>query len=267
MPLYPFGHGLSYTTFTYSGLRLSSTSLPSDGEVLVSLTVTNSGVRDGREVVQLYTHQQRSRAKQPLRQLRDFRQVALAAGESVEVQLRVLATDLGFWDVTRNRRCIETARHSILIGRSCTDTRLAASFDVAGECIPPRTIFAAPLAATAFDEYCAMTMTDTTPEYGDAVRSLERGAWLAFEDVDLSDGATRCTARVASERSGAGTIELRLDDPLHGSLLGTVQVPPTGHRHTWIEIGTPLAAARGVHALYAIFSDASIALEGLTFEQ
>ncbi|WP_020387150.1 glycoside hydrolase family 3 C-terminal domain-containing protein [Kribbella catacumbae] len=266
-PLYPFGHGLSYTTFTYSDLRLSSTSIPSDGELSVSLTVTNAGARAGREVVQLYTHQQRSRAKQALRQLRDFRQVALDAGESVEVQLRVSAADLGFWDITRDRRCVETARHSILIGRSSTDTRLTAAFDVLGERIPPRAVFTAPLAATAFDEYCAVTMTDTTPEYGDAVRSLEPGAWLAFEDVDLGDGAARCVARVASEYSGAGTIELRLDDPLHGLLLGTLQVPPTGQRHNWVESGTPVADARGVHALYAVFSSASIALENLTFEQ
>ncbi|GAA0958148.1 glycoside hydrolase family 3 protein [Kribbella koreensis] len=265
-PLYPFGHGLSYTTFTYSGLRLSSASVPADGELLVSLTVTNSGTRSGREVVQLYTHQQRSRAKQPLRQLRDFQQVALAAGESVEVQFRLQATDLGFWDVTRNRRCVETARHSVLIGRSATDTRLTASFDVAGESIPARAIFTAPLAATAFDDYCSMTMTDTTPEYGDAVRSLEAGAWLAFEDVDLDDGATRCIAQVAAELDG-GTIELRLDDPLHGLLLGTVQVPPTGDRHTWVDSGTPLAAASGVHTLYAVFSSAAIALESLTFER
>ncbi len=266
-PLYPFGHGLSYTTFTYSDLRLSSTSIPADGELTVSLTVTNSGARSGHEVVQLYTHQQRSRAKQPLRQLRDFRQVTLAAGESIEVELRISAADLGFWDITRDRRCVETARHSILIGRSSTDTRLTAAFDVLGERIPPRAIFAAPLAATAFDEYCATTMTDTTPEYGDAVRSLEPGAWLAFEDVDLGDGATRCHAQVASEATGAGTIELRLDDPLNGLLLGTLQVPPTGQRHNWVESGTPLADARGVHALYAVFSSASIALEKLTFER
>jgi beta-glucosidase len=266
-PLYPFGHGLSYTTFAYSDLRLSSTSIPADGELLVSLTVTNSGTRAGREVVQLYTHQQRSRAKQPLRQLRDFQQVSLAAGESVSVQLHVTAADLGFWDVTRDRRCVETARHSVLVGRSCTDTRLTAAFDVAGERIPPRAVLSAPLAATAFDEYCAVTLADAAPERGDAVRSLEPGAWLAFEDVDLADGATRCLATIASEHSEAGTIQLRLDDPLHGMLLGTVQVPPTGHRHTWTESSTPLAEARGVHALYLVFSNPALSLRHLTFER
>ncbi|TCC50605.1 carbohydrate-binding protein [Kribbella capetownensis] len=265
-PLYPFGHGLSYTTFAYSALRLSATSVPADGELLVSLTVTNTGARAGREIVQLYSHQQRSRAKQPLRQLRDFRHVSLAAGESALVEFTVPAADLAFFDVTRNRRCVETARHSVLVGRSCTDIRLTGAFDVQGERIPPRAVLSAPLQATAFDDYCAVTLTDAAPDRGDAVRSLEDGAWLLFEDVDLADGAARCAGLVAAEDNG-GTIELRLDDPLHGLVLGTIKVPPTGHRHTWVASATPLAEASGVHAVYLVFSTASLALRELTFER
>jgi beta-glucosidase len=267
-PLYPFGHGLSYTTFEYSELRLSSASVPADGEVEieVTVTVTNTGERAGQEVVQLYTHQQRSRAKQPLRQLRDFRQISLAAGESTQVQLKVSATDLGFWDVTRGRRTVELARHSILVGRSCTDIRLTAAVDVGGERIPPRAAFAAPLEATAFDQYCALAPTDVTRERGEAMRSLEAGAWLAFDDLDLAEGATRCVATVASERPAAGAIELRLDDPLHGQLIGTLQVPPTGHRRAWVEVATELAEVPGVHTLYLVFSSEAISVEKTTFE-
>ncbi|ADB30919.1 glycoside hydrolase family 3 domain protein [Kribbella flavida DSM 17836] len=264
-PLYPFGHGLSYTTFAYSDLRLCSTSVPADGVLQVSLTVTNTGSRAGREVVQLYTHQQRSRAKQPLRQLRDFRRVSLAAGESIQVHFELPAAELAFFDVTRNRRCVETARHSVLVGRFCTDTRLTAAFDVHGERIPPRAISGGPLAATAFDEYCAVTLTDTTPVRGDAVRSLEAGAWLLFEDVDLSAGPGRCVATVASEHARSATLELRLDDPLRGTLLGTIDVPPTGHRHTWTDQVATLAPADGVRALYVVFSSEEISLEKLTF--
>ncbi|WP_432947102.1 glycoside hydrolase family 3 C-terminal domain-containing protein [Kribbella sp. CA-253562] len=263
-PLYPFGHGLSYATFAYSDLQLSSTSVPADGELVVSLTVTNTSSRAGREVVQLYTHQQKSRAKQPLRQLRDFRRISLAAGESIRVEFELAAADLAYFDVTRDRRCVETARHSVLVGRSCTDTRLTAAFDVHGERIPPRDL-RIPLAATAFDEYCAITLTDTTPVRGDAVRSLEAGAWLLFEDVDLTLGASRCVATVASEQQRPATLELRLDDPLHGTLLGTIEVPPTGHRHTWAQQVATLAPADGVRTVYVVFSSEQISLEKLTF--
>lgn len=262
MPLYPFGHGLSYTTFTYGDLRLSSTSIAADGEVRVTFTVTNTGTRAGSEVAQLYTHQQRSRVKQPLRQLRGFQRLTLLPGESTDVELTIAAADLGFWDVTRDRHCVETARHSIMVGRSSTDTRLAATLDVHGERIPPRSVLTQPgvdhLAATSFDDYSAMTLTTATPDRGDAVISLEPGAWLSFDHVELAHMSYKAT--VANRGSSPATIELRLDDPLHGDLLDKLQVLPsdkltslTGH-----------LTATGVHTLYVVFSAADVVLEGLT---
>ena len=256
MPLYPFGHGLSYTTFTYGDLRLSSTSIPADGEVRVTFTVTNTGTRAGCEVAQLYTHQQRSRVKQPLRQLRGFQQLSLLPGESTDVELTVAAADLGFWDVTRDRRCVESARHSIMVGRSSTDTRLAATLDVQGERIPPRSL--EHLAANSFDEYSGITLTTATPDRGDAVISLEAGAWLSFDRVELAP--TSYTASVANRGTTPATVELRLDDPLHGDLLDKVQVVPSANL---LSLSGQLTAT-GVHTLYLVFSAADVVLEGLT---
>ncbi|MFC0624033.1 glycoside hydrolase family 3 protein [Kribbella deserti] len=267
-PLYPFGFGLSYTTFEYGDLRLSSTTMPADGEVAISVRVTNTGDRAGTEVVQLYTHQQRSRAKQPLRQLRGFRRVELEPGESVEVELTLRAADLAFWDVTRDRPCVETARHSILIGRSATDLLLSASIDVQGERIPARDVRRTALAATSFDHYCAVTLADASPERGDSVHALEAGSWIAFDDVDLGPGSvTAFTARVARDQEGAATLTLRLDDPLHGTELGTIDVAPTGHRHNWLTLAAPLPeAVSGTHTLYVVFSAEGTYLDNLTFE-
>ncbi|NIK58629.1 glycoside hydrolase family 3 protein [Kribbella shirazensis] len=223
-PLYPFGHGLSYTTFEYGGLQLSARSVPADGEVHATFTVTNTGDRPGTEIAQLYTRQQSSRVKQPLRQLRGFQRVSLQPGETVEVELTVAAADLGFWDVTRDRRCVETARHSVMVGRSSTDLRLTATLEVDGERIPPRS--PGRLAATSFDDYCAITLTTASRDRGDAVISLEPQAWLAYDDVMLEPTAYQ--ARVANRGDHPATIELRLDDPLHGELVSILQVPPTG---------------------------------------
>ncbi|HZX02112.1 glycoside hydrolase family 3 protein [Kribbella sp.] len=257
-PLYPFGHGLSYTTFAYGDLRLSTPSVPADSEVQVTFTVTNTGVRPGTEVAQLYTRQQRSRVKQPLRQLRGFRRISLQPGETASVELTVAAADLGFWDVTRDRHCVETAHHSIMVGRSSTDLRLTTTLDVRGERIPPRSL---DLAATAFDEYCAVTLTAATPERGDAVISLEPQAWLAFDDVLLE--STRYRARVANRSTLPATIQLRLDDPLHGQPLSALHVPPTDGL---IEITGELTPATGPHTLYAVFSTADVVLESLHAE-
>ncbi|MGW1346880.1 glycoside hydrolase family 3 C-terminal domain-containing protein [Kribbella sp. NPDC002412] len=253
MPLYPFGHGLSYTTFAYGDLRLSSASIPADGEVRVTFTVTNTGDRAGSEVAQLYTHQQRSRVKQPLRQLRAFRRLSLLPGESTEVELTIAAADLGFWDVTRDRRCVETARHSIMVGRSSTDTRLAATLDVQGERIPARSLDH--LAATSFDEYSAITLTTATPDRGDAVISLEPGAWASYDDLELRSSPYQ--ASVANRGTTQAMIELRLDDPLHGEILDRVQVPP-GRELTWV---SGRLTATGLHTLYVVFSAPEVVFE------
>ncbi len=256
MPLYPFGHGVSYTTFAYGDLRLSATSIPADGEVRVAFTVTNTGTRAGSEVAQLYTHQQRSRVKQPLRQLRGFRRLSLLPGESTDVELTIAAADLGFWDVTRDRHCVETARHSIMVGRSSTDTRLAATLDVQGERIPPRPIDH--LAATSFDDYSATTLTTATPDRGDAVISLEPGAWLSYDHVELAHMSYK--ASVANRGAAPATIELRLDDPWHGDLLDKLQVLPSDKLTSL----SGQLTATGVHTLYVVFSAADVVLEGLT---
>jgi beta-glucosidase len=251
-PLYPFGHGLSYTSFAYSDLRLSAASIAASEAVTVTFTVTNTGERPGTEVAQLYTRQQGSRVKQPLRRLRGFRRVSLDPGESVDVELSIAAEDLGFWDVTRDRHCVEAARHSIMVGRSSTDLRLVATLDVRGERIPSRRFDRLP--ATAFDDYCAITIT------ADGVLSLEPQAWLAFDDIVLEPSTYR--ARVANRGRAPATVELRLDDPLHGPVLSRLQVPPTNElvRLTG-ELGGP---ATGTHTLYAVFSAADLVLETFT---
>ncbi|MEU8223256.1 glycoside hydrolase family 3 C-terminal domain-containing protein [Kribbella sp. NPDC048915] len=256
-PLYPFGHGLSYTTFSYGDLRLDTASVSATDDVRVTFTLTNTGDRTGTEVVQLYTRQLRSRVKQPLRQLRGFRRVTLAPGESTEVELTIAASDFGFWDVTRDRRCVETARHGVMVGRSCTDLRLTATLDVHGEQIPPRSLTR--LAATSFDDQCATTLTTATRERGDGVIALEPQAWLAFDDTAIE--RTSYTAWVANRGDSPATIELRLDDPLHGDLVSSIPVSPGGEL---VPVKGELAAQAGVHTLYAVFSAAGVVLESLT---
>jgi hypothetical protein len=98
-PLYPFGYGLSYTSFQYSNLRLSASSVDSGSTVQVSVDLTNTGGRAGDEVVQLYTHQRTSRDKEPLKQLRTFQRVNLLSGQTKTVRLTLAAKDLAHWDV------------------------------------------------------------------------------------------------------------------------------------------------------------------------
>jgi len=274
-PLYPFGHGLSYTSFEYRGLRLSADSAGPDDLVTVSVEVANTGPRAGVEVVQLYTHQQRSRVKQPLRQLRGFARVRLDPGETATVTLPLRVADLAFWDVTRRRPVVEAARHKVLVGRSSTDIAQTATLTVRGERIPPRDPLVGPLWTVEHDDYAGIALRDETRERGDAVAAVEAGAWVAFEGVDFSAPVSAWRARVARPAEsgpdagadpGTAAVTLRLDDPLAGPVIGSAGVPYTGGRYSWTEVGGAVSAADGVRDLFLVFEVAGILVSGLTFE-
>ncbi|GGS82236.1 sugar hydrolase [Planobispora rosea] len=280
MPLHPFGHGLSYTTFDYSGLTVTVDDGGSGeggtgadgtggggtgggGAVTVSATVTNTGSRPGVEVVQLYTHQQRSRVKQPLRRLRGFTKVRLAPGESETVTWTVDVRELAFWDVTRDRFVVEDAPHKVMVGRSARDIRLCAPFHVSGERIPPRGARTGPIPAVNHDEYDGVTLVDAAKVSGDAVRSAVDGAWILFREVDLGSGAAACAIEATSTEGGVLT--LRLDDPLYGQAAATFPVPRAG-RYDLDRVRAVLAEAHGVHDLYLVFENAGITVSRLAFE-
>ena len=97
-PLYPFGFGLSYTSFAFSHLRFSSASTTSKGTLTVRATLTNTGTTAGTDVAQLYLHNRNATILQPVRQLEGFHRVTLAAGQSRTVSFTVNASNLGYYD-------------------------------------------------------------------------------------------------------------------------------------------------------------------------
>ncbi|PSL52537.1 beta-glucosidase [Saccharothrix carnea] len=163
-PLFPFGHGLSYTTFEYSDLTWV------DGVATVS--VTNTGDVAGAEVVQLYSSALDSRVRQPVRKLQSFHRVHLAPGEAAVVGLR--ADQLWHWDVVTGRRVVEAGRYELLVGASSRDIRSRLVVDVAGETIAPRV---GVLPAPDFDDCDGVRLVD------DEVVFTREGAWISFEDV------------------------------------------------------------------------------------
>jgi beta-glucosidase len=129
-PLYPFGYGLSYTTFKYSGLKTSSPTMARDGAVDVSVDVQNSGTRAGEEVVQLYVHHEKSAYEHPAQELRGFKRVALQPGETKTVVLRLPASSLGYWDRAQHAFVVESGKLELRVGASSADERLRTTMEV-----------------------------------------------------------------------------------------------------------------------------------------
>ncbi|MEU7791368.1 glycoside hydrolase family 3 N-terminal domain-containing protein [Amycolatopsis sp. NPDC049159] len=128
-PLYEFGHGLSYTTFRIDGLRLSDTRLPArGGRIQVSVRVANTGSRAGDEVVQLYLRDPVASIVQPVRRLRGFQRVTLAAGASTTVSFTLTPDDVGFYDNAAAFR-VEPGKIEVYVGNSSAAT-LSSSFTV-----------------------------------------------------------------------------------------------------------------------------------------
>ena len=130
-PLFAFGHGLSYTTFAYSGLKINSTATTKAGQVNVSLIVKNTGSREGDEVVQLYLHDVACSVVRPIKELRGFQRITLKPGESKTVSITVPADKLAFYDEKTHQFVVEPGAFDVLIGSSSADIRLKGSFNVA----------------------------------------------------------------------------------------------------------------------------------------
>ena len=127
-PLFVFGHGLSYTTFEVSNLRLSSSTVSKNRSLQASVTVTNTGSRKGDEVVQLYLHDPVASLTQPVRRLRGFERVTLEPGQKKTVAFNLDASDFGFYD-NRGRYVVEPGRIDVYAGDS-SDAEATASFTV-----------------------------------------------------------------------------------------------------------------------------------------
>ncbi|WP_303830786.1 glycoside hydrolase family 3 C-terminal domain-containing protein [Asticcacaulis taihuensis] len=129
-PLYPFGYGLSYTTFRYANLKTSAPQINKNGEVTVSVDVSNTGQMAGDTVVQLYVSYPNSKVERPMKELEGFRRVHLVAGETRTVTIPLKAAQLAYWNVDAKAFTVETAPVDLMIGESSADIKLSQRLSV-----------------------------------------------------------------------------------------------------------------------------------------
>ncbi len=127
-PLYPFGYGLSYTRFNYSGTTLDDRVIERGDTLRVYFNLKNSGDMDGDEVVQLYVSARKHTDKDPIKQLKAFQRISLRKGETKKVELTVPYTELQVWDEKQNRFILPDKEMTLEIGASSSDIRLRTTF-------------------------------------------------------------------------------------------------------------------------------------------
>lgn len=127
-PLYPFGYGLSYTRFNYSGTTLDDRVIERGDTLRVCFNLNNSGDMDGDEVVQLYVSARKHTDKDPIKQLKAFQRISLRKGETKKVELTVPFTELQVWDEKQNRFILPDKEMTLEIGASSSDIRLRTTF-------------------------------------------------------------------------------------------------------------------------------------------
>lgn len=238
VPLFPFGHGLSYASFSYADLATEVT----DGTLRVSFTVANTGDVPADEVAQLYTRAVEPSSVRPRRELLAHRRLALRPGERTGVTFEVPLSVFEFWDVARGGRRLEGGAYDVLVGASSEDVRLRTTVVLDGEPAAPRAVASERgLAAADFDEQSGIVIVDRTRTDGDAVTPQGDGSGeLVYRDCDFGKGVTEVTARVA----GTGTLEISLDGA--PPLAALVLDEPTADAYTYTSLTAPLAA-EGVH--------------------
>ncbi len=129
-PLFPFGHGLSYTTFNYGNATINEKTMTENETLTVSIPVTNSGNTKGSEVVQLYISDLKSSLPRPVKELKGFKKVSLSPGETQIVSFNITGKDLSFFDDKRHEWVCEPGKFDVLIGSSSSDIRSKKGFEL-----------------------------------------------------------------------------------------------------------------------------------------
>jgi len=261
--LFPFGHGLSYSSFEYSLLTIDKDEAKADETVKISFKIKNTGSVEAEEVPQMYIAFSGSVFRRPIKSLKGFTRFAIKPGEEQAVNFDLPVRELEVWDSFHNRFCVETGHCKVMIGASSDDIRLSGCFKVHGKDVFPRTI-PDHIYAQRFDDYSDCFLHEKRGSAIPAVFNSSDGGWIRFAALDFTDSRGFCSAIV--QGAPGSRIEIRLDAP-DDALLGTLAIPNTGdisfyplternsprRRPVWAYTETATEKISGVHDLYLVF--------------
>ncbi|MEV6200078.1 glycoside hydrolase family 3 C-terminal domain-containing protein [Streptomyces sp. NPDC051771] len=230
-PLFPFGHGLTYTSFGYEALTAA---VDADAEeVRLSCTVTNTGAVASDEVVQVYVRPVAPSVPRPHRALVAHERIHLAPGATTALAFTVPLSALAYWDVAHGRWAVEPGTYEFLAGPSSADVRHTVRVELDGAAPGPRPVLEAGLEAADYDEQTGTAIVDRARASGDAVTPADAGApgTLLYRACDFGDGVTE----VAVTAAGEGEVVLSTGS----AEVARLTLPRTGGRYAYATVGAP----------------------------
>ncbi len=237
-PLYAFGHGLSYSAFEYSGFTAEQT----EKGVTARVNVKNISNRDGDEVVQIYYRAENPSVKRPIKQLCGFKRVHIKAGESASVMIEVPGRALEFYDVSREKRCIETGEYTFMVGASSADIRESMTLHIEGETIPPRSL-KTPILAKNYDSVRNASMDYAENMMDWYMLSGDWGGSVTFKNTDLT-GVSEIQISACAPNS-PGHVDIYADE----ECLGGCDIAPGDNKTDFTTYTIPVKAFNGTAGL------------------
>ena len=252
-PLYPFGYGLSYTTFTYSNLKVSSPSLNLGNSLVVTADITNSGSKAGDEVAQMYINIP-STLVRPIKQLKGFNRLTLQPGETKTVSFTLKYEDLQYYDAVSRTFKVEGGPVNITVGSSSQDMRLNGSISATAGTVSStyRQNPYVQFEAENYENKSATVALKSCSEGGLCLDSLINNSNVVYKNLNFDKGALQFKARQASLMSN-GSITILLDS-LSGPVAGTLNLTNTGSITNFVSDSCHLNGITGVHDVYLVFN-------------
>ncbi len=252
-PLFPFGYGLSYTTFEYSNLKISNNNLNKGDSVVISTDIRNSGTMTGTEIAQFYVQVESPYLVRPQKELKGFAQVTLEPGETRTVDFVLKHDALAYYDENDKTFVVETSKTHIMVGASSSDIRLKGSVMVTGA--PVATTYRnnpfQQIEAETFENKSKTVKLVFCADSTQSLAGLTNNSYVAYKNMDFATGARQISLSLASLADDA-TVGIMLDS-LDGILAGTLKVSNTGSLETYTEQSCGLAHTEGTRDLFLVF--------------
>jgi len=251
-PLYPFGYGLSYTTFKYSNMTVSAPSLSQGNSIVVTADVTNSGLKAGDEVAQLYINMPSTMVR-PMKQLKGFNRLTLQPGETKTVSFTLKYNDLQYYDVVSRTFKVEGGSVNLYVGSSSQDIRLTSTVSSAAGTVSStyRQNPYIKIEAEDYENKTSSVMLKSCSEGGLCLDSLPDNSNVVYKNFNFDKSALKFKARQASLMNN-GSISIVLDS-ISGPVAGTLNLTNTGSITSFVTDSCNLSEIKGVHDVYLVF--------------